>query len=127
MEIQKQTLTKGRLFKLFTDFGPYFRHLKSTENSYFFDCLELCVDPTMEFETREFLGWWVVIEKQGTTYVYQQHYGKFNQLHQWEKSALTKEDQKNLETSFKLFIENLTELFVENIFTLENQGELKAK
>ena len=36
----KASPSRGRLFKLFTDLGPYFRKLQSTQKSFFFDCLE---------------------------------------------------------------------------------------
>jgi len=47
----------GRLFKLFTDMGPYFRLKRSSEETCFYDCLDVCLDTAQEPELRIFYGW----------------------------------------------------------------------
>jgi len=118
-----QTLTKGpsrgRLFKLFTEIGPYFRHLQSDEKTFFFDCLEICVDAKKDPENRTFLGWWVVVNRQENQFTYQRYNGLYNLQGEWEEAKITKKQMLQLDQAFQVFIEKLSELIdVETGFEL---------
>lgn len=102
--------SRGRLFKLFTDLGPYFRKLQSTENTFFFDCLEICVDDKKEPEKREFLGWWLVVTRNENSFDYERLNGLYNEEGDWVVAPMTKKDQTRLDDAFELFIERLKSL-----------------
>ncbi|WP_019613168.1 sigma factor-binding protein Crl [Psychromonas ossibalaenae] len=102
--------SRGRLFKLFTDLGPYFRRLQSTESSFYFDCLEICIDAEKEPEEREFYGWWLVVTENNTCFEYERFNGRYNLEGEWAAESIAKKDQKQLDHSFELFIERLQKL-----------------
>ena len=102
--------SRGRLFKIFTDLGPYFRKLESTENNFFFDCLEVCVDAEKEPEQREFFGWWLVVTRSEDGFTYQRHNGRYNLDGSWVVCKIKKKDQVLLDASFELFFERLKSL-----------------
>lgn len=102
--------SRGRLFKIFTDLGPYFRKLKSTESSFFFDCLEVCVDPEKEPEQREFFGWWLVVTRNGDGFQFKRCDGRYNLEGDWVTCKIKKQDQKMLDDSFELFFDRLKSL-----------------
>ena len=103
--------SRGRLFKLFNDLGPYFRKSLSTESSFFFDCLEVCINPEKEPENREFYGWWVLVTKQETCFNYQRFDGIYNLAGDWVAEPVSKQDQAQLDQSFELFLTRLKILF----------------
>jgi sigma factor-binding protein Crl len=105
--------SRGRLFKLFTDLGPYFRKLQSTESVYFFDCLEICVDDTQAPEERQFYGWWMVVSNKNDQFTYQRLDGRYNLVGDWEVENLSKEQQQKLDKSFETFIIRLQALIKE--------------
>lgn len=102
--------SRGRLFKLFTDFGPYFRKLESDETTFFFDCLEICVDAEKEPEDRVFLGWWMIVTRTENTFTYERFNGLYDLEGNWVKSKITKKEMQNLDLSFTTFIEKLTDM-----------------
>ncbi|MFT6985085.1 MAG: sigma factor-binding protein Crl [Psychromonas sp.] len=99
--------SRGRLFKLFTDLGPYFRKLQSTEFSFFFDCLEICIDSENEPEKREFYGWWLVVTKEENGFYYQRFDGTYNLEGDWVIENICQKDLQQLDNSFELFIKRL--------------------
>lgn len=117
--------SRGRLFKIFTDLGPYFRKLHSTESSFFFDCLEVCIDDTKEPEQREFFGWWLVVTRDENGFDYERYNGRYNLEGDWVVAKIKKKDQKQLDASFELFIERLKSLIdTETGFCLTPLGVL---
>nr|WP_086939826.1 sigma factor-binding protein Crl [Thaumasiovibrio occultus] len=54
--------THGRLLIKLAAIGPYLREKKSTKGHYFFDSLITCVNAKKSPESREFWGWWMVLE-----------------------------------------------------------------
>jgi len=117
--------SRGRLFKTFTDLGPYFRKLQSTESSFFFDCLEVCVDDSKEPEDREFYGWWLVVTRDAGGFDYERYDGMYNLEGIWVASKIKKKDQKQIDASFELFIERLKTLIdIETGFCLTSSKEL---
>ena len=102
--------SRGRLFKLFTDLGPYFRKQSSTESTFFFDCLEICVDDSHEPEKREFLGWWMLVTQEQTGFTYQRFDGIYNLAGNWEKHPIDTDQQKQIDNAFELFLTRLSKL-----------------
>ena len=99
--------SRGRLFKLFNDLGPYFRKSLSTESSFFFDCLEVCINPEKEPEQREFYGWWMIVTKQEECFNYQRFDGIYNLAGDWVAETISSKDQQQLDQSFELFLKRL--------------------
>ena len=114
--------SRGRLFKLFTDLGPYFRKLQSTDSVYFFDCLEICIDDAKAAEEREFYGWWLVVSNKDDEFTYERLDGRYNLVGDWEVENLSKEQQQQLDKSFETFIIRLQVLIKE-----VTQQELQSK
>jgi sigma factor-binding protein Crl len=122
--LTKKIPTHGRLIKLFTDLGPYFRKLKSTESVFFFDCLEVCVDPEIAPEQREFYGWWLVVSKEENAFYYQRFDGLYNLAGTWVAESLCKKDIVQIDNSFALFIQRLQALIeIETGIKLEPQKQ----
>ncbi|MEL0628145.1 sigma factor-binding protein Crl [Psychromonas aquatilis] len=99
---------QGRLFKMFTDFGPYFRELKSDDKNFFFDCLEICVDATVEPEKRVFLGWWMVITRDNDKFTYQRFNGLFDINGDWTEAELDNKHLQQIDQSFNAVMKKLT-------------------
>lgn len=111
--------SRGRLFKLFTDLGPYFRKLQSSENSFFFDCLEVCKDAEAEPEEREFYGWWLVVTLNEGDFSYERFEGFYDLSGNWIVKSIKKKDKKQLQDSFNRFVTRL-----ENLIELETGEKL---
>lgn len=114
--------SRGRLFKLFTDLGPYFRKLQSTESHFFFDCLEICIDSEKVPEEREFYGWWLVLEKEENSFNYQRVNGRYNIAGDWVIEAISVQNQQQIDKSFTLFIKRL-----ETLIDIETGKKLEAQ
>jgi len=102
--------SRGRLFKLFTDLGPYFRKLQSNDNKFFFDCLEICVDAKEEPENRVFLGWWLLVTRTENTFEYERFNGLYDLQGNWVAAKINKKQMQQLDKSYELFIEKLNHL-----------------
>ena len=113
--------SRGRLFKLFTDIGPYFRKLQSDEGTFFFDCLEICVDAEKEPENRIFLGWWLLITRTDTSYQYERFNGLYDLEAKWVDTKINKKEMQQLDQSFDTFIEKLNK-----VIDVEVGGQLSA-
>ncbi|MGB5445939.1 MAG: sigma factor-binding protein Crl [Psychromonas sp.] len=111
----------GRMIKLLTELGPYFRRLQSTESSYFFDCLEICVDDNKEPEEREFLGWSIVVTNNGESFLYERFNGRYNLAGEWVAENISAQDLQQLDNSFALFIARL-----QTLLDVEMQQQLHA-
>lgn len=113
--------SRGRLFKLFTDIGPYFRKLKSNESSFFFDCLEICVDADAEPEDRTFLGWTLLVTHSENMFEYERANGLYDIEGNWVNANITKKEMDQINQSFLFFIKKLRA-----IIDKETGCELKA-
>jgi len=102
--------SRGRLFKIFTDLGPYFRKLQSTESTFFFDCLEVCIDDKKEPEEREFLGWWLVVTRSDEGFSYERFDGQYNLEGDWVPSQINAVEQQSIDDTFETFFERLKSL-----------------
>lgn len=112
--------SRGRLYKLFTDLGPFFRKQLSTESLFFFDCLEICLDAEKEPSEREFYGWWLLLRKDENGYTYQRFNGCYNFSGDWVVETLSKKNQLQVDQSFELFIKRIETL-------LNNETGLKLE
>lgn len=113
--------SRGRLFKLFTDIGPYFRKLQSDEKIFFFDCLEICVDAEEEPEDRVFLGWWLLLTLTENGFKYERFNGLYDMECNWVKTEITKSEMNVIDQSFNVFIDKL-----KNMVGSEIDCEFKA-
>lgn len=102
--------TRGRLFRTFTALGPYFRKLQSTETSFFFDSLEVCLDAEHEPEMRLFYGWTLVVNRTETEFSFERKDGLYNIVAEWENAKISKKNQAIIDKSFNLFITRLQTL-----------------
>jgi len=102
--------SRGRLFKLFTDIGPYFRQLQSDEENFFFDCLEICVDDKKEPEDRTFIGWWLLLKRSKDTYSYERVNGLYDNQGKWISTTINKKQMAQLDKAFDVFIIKLGEV-----------------
>lgn len=105
--------SRGRLFKLFTDLGPYFRKLQSTQDSFFFDCLEICVDAAADPAEREFYGWWAMLYRTDDGFEFERFDGLFDKQGDWTAHKFKKAEQKQIDAAFETFLLNITALIEE--------------
>ena len=121
--------SRGRLFKLFTEMGPYFRIKKSSEKQYFYDCLDICLDAEKGPELRSFYGWWMTVSKEDDQFVFERFDGLFNLAGEWELASLSSDNKAVLDDSFNLFVTRLQALLkLETGLSLVEQGKhLTAK
>ena len=109
-ETQLKCPSRGRLFKLFTDIGPYFRKLKSDENTFFFDCLEICVDAEQEPEERIFLGWWLLLTLTENGFEYERFNGLYDMQSNWVATEISAAQMQQINQSFNIFIAKLEKM-----------------
>ncbi len=108
MTEEKTTLSHGRYLTRFAQLGPYLRREKSSNESYFFDCLSACVSAKKEPENREFWGWWLelVPKKKGFKYVYT--YGKYDQQGDWLDIELPNKYTEEVKQSLEVFYQKIS-------------------
>ena len=101
-------MTHGRLMTQFTRIGPYLRQNKSSEESYFFDCLSVCVDADKAPDKREFWGWWFELSviKSGFEYVYE--FGKYDKKGHWTQEEVPKDVKDEVQKTLEVFYAKLT-------------------
>ena len=109
----KKMPSRGRLFKLFTDLGPYFRKLHSTQDSFFFDCLEICVDATADPAEREFYGWWAMLYRTDAGFEFERFDGFYDKQGDWTVKKFKKAEQKQIDMAFETFLLNIKNLIEE--------------
>ncbi len=102
-------MTHGRLISRFARLGPYLRQNQSSEDSYFFDCLSVCVDAEKAPDKREFWGWWLELSttKNGFEYIYA--FGKYDKQGKWTKDAVPKDATSEVKKSLDTFYTKLTQ------------------
>ncbi|MCK5819928.1 MAG: Crl family RNA polymerase assembly factor [Psychromonas sp.] len=112
---QIKSPTRKIIFQMFTDLGPYFRPLRSTETSFFFDSLEICLDIKKEPVLRTFYGWSLVLSKNELHYNTIRFDGLFNIESEWVNVHISDANQKIINRSFNLFITRLQTLLTDEL------------
>lgn len=100
--------SRSRLMKEFIGLGPYIRESQCKGNSYFFDCLAVCVNSKPSPEKREFWGWWMDLEANEEGFTYQVHIGLYDKAGEWQvKTIKDAETQKEIERNLAEFLQKL--------------------
>ncbi|MGL4735570.1 MAG: sigma factor-binding protein Crl [Enterovibrio sp.] len=110
-----KTLSHNRLLTRFAQLGPYLRRDLCTTESYFFDCLSVCVNDKKSPETREFWGWWLELAPTETGFSYTYHYGKFNTAGDWVADAKHKESLAHINDTLNDFYKKLASFVVDEL------------
>jgi len=102
--------TRGRLFQMFANLGPYFRPLRSTDRLFFFDSLEICIDKKQEPSLRTFYGWSLLLNTNELHFNIKRFDGLFNLEGEWVNADVSEKNQQKINQSFELFITHLEPL-----------------
>jgi sigma factor-binding protein Crl len=78
-------LPHRQLLKEFMTLGPYLRQEQCEPERYFFDCLAVCLNLGAEPESREFWGWWLVLEPREGGFICQSELGLYNKEGSWQE------------------------------------------
>lgn len=106
MSIEK--VSHHKLVRELTAIGPYFRVLQSSEGSYFFDCLAVCVSAKAEPDAREFWGWWLILESQdGKQFECNYELGLYDSQGEWQLKAIPKKHQAEVARTLRDFYDKL--------------------
>lgn len=78
-------LPHRQLLKEFMTLGPYLRQEQCEPERYFFDCLTVCLNLGAEPESREFWGWWLVLEPRDGGFSMQTQLGLYDKDGSWQE------------------------------------------
>ena len=77
------SLPHRQLLKEFMTLGPYLRQEQCEPERYFFDCLAVCLNLGAEPGSREFWGWWLVLEPRESGFNFQTQMGLYDKDGNW--------------------------------------------
>ncbi|KOO14602.1 XRE family transcriptional regulator [Vibrio xuii] len=117
MSEQTKSPTHYRLLTTLRAIGPYLRESQSSEGSYLFDCLSVCVNDKKSPEQREFWGWWLELEKNGEAFEARYRSGLYDVTGEWQDKALPKKAIQDVTRTQEVFHQKLLE-------TLEKEFEI---
>ncbi|USD65860.1 sigma factor-binding protein Crl [Vibrio sp. SCSIO 43136] len=100
--------THHRLLATFKAVGPYLREPLSSETSYLFDCLSVCVDEKQSPEVREFWGWWMEFEPEDNGFTARFRFGLYNQEGDWVEQEIPAEAKEEVNKTRNAFEDKLT-------------------
>ncbi|CAH0534047.1 Sigma factor-binding protein Crl [Vibrio stylophorae] len=115
-----QPLSYGRTITKFNAIGPYLREQKSSESSYFFDCLSFCLNAKKAPEAREFWGWWLYLTPSEQGFEYQVHYGKYDERGEWLDTEIPAKRKSDVDQSLHDFLDKLSAV-------VEDQWQLQLR
>ncbi|SKA47184.1 sigma factor-binding protein Crl [Enterovibrio nigricans] len=118
MTDETKSISHGRLMTKFAQLGPYLRQNKSSEQSYFFDCLSACVNAKKTPESREFWGWWMELTPKEGGFEYVYAFGKFDTAGEWKEENVPSKSASEVKASLDTFYQKITG-FVEGDLSLE--------
>ncbi len=101
--------THYRLLPTLRAVGPYLREAQCQEGFYLFDCLSVCVNDKKSPEEREFWGWWLELEQQGTHCIAKYHIGLYNDVGDWVPCDMSAKALKEVKRTQEAFHTKLTE------------------
>ena len=79
------SLPHRQLLKEFMTLGPYLRQEQCEPKRNFFDCLAVCLNLGAGPESREFWGWWLVLEPREGGFSFQTQLGLYNKEGNWQE------------------------------------------
>lgn len=119
MSEQSKNPTHYRLLTKLRAIGPYLREVQSTEESYLFDCLSVCVNDKKSPEQREFWGWWLELEKTDDAFEARYRSGLYDVNGEWQDKALPKKAIEDVTRTQEAFHQKLIE-------TLESEFDMSV-
>ncbi len=105
--------THYRLLSTLRAVGPYLREAQCREGFYLFDCLSVCVSEKKSPEKREFWGWWLELEQQGTHCLAKYHIGLYNDAGSWGACDISNKPLKEVKRTQQAFHAKLAQTLQE--------------
>ncbi|MDV2858039.1 MULTISPECIES: sigma factor-binding protein Crl [Oceanimonas] len=104
-----ETVSHGKLLRLFAAIGPYLRSEQSSQDGYFFDCLAVCVSAKAEPEKREFWGWWLkLVPKSDQSFEFHYRLGHFGgEGGEWQERDIPRKHEEEVARTLRDFYDKL--------------------
>lgn len=112
--------THFRLLSSLRSIGPYLREPQCVDGAYLFDCLSVCVNDKKSPEKREFWGWWLELQKQGTCYQARYRTGLYDTTGDWRDETLPKNVIEDVNRTQEAFHTKLVE-------TMQSEFEIQIE
>ncbi len=122
--MQSGALNHARLIKYFKTLGPYIREEQSSEDSYFFDCLAICVSARIDPTIREFWGWWMTLARNENVFSYRYQLGLYDTQGKWQSQEIPKKKADEINGTLNRFYEHLAACLKELDCTLVPADDL---
>lgn len=99
--------THHKLMYDFKAFGPYLREGLCEVDSYFFDCLSVCINDNISPEKREFWGWWMILAREGKNLTATYKFGRYDDKGNWQLEEVPGAEILEVISSKEVFEEKL--------------------